>query len=332
MDGSLQLSRCRKGVTLAIGVSAVFFSNWAAMADTSQEANAVNQQKLQSANNREAQPGTGIGSSAAQKAPAKQLQSLGVARPDSAYRYLAEKGAELFREARFAEAENFYRAALVNAESHGVQERQLAMLVTNLATDIRQQQRYDEAEILFDRAIDIEKKSTHKDGELMIYTARQYAELMRETSRDEIAESLMESARGGFEKPIWREQLAAARDDSYSAPANRHRHQNVATVEDDADADGLRQTANVTGRLISPTFVNTPGPNTNVASELKMLADIERTYQNEGMQTQYLQSNFPYMASGPLFGSFGSTGFAFSGNAGFGARTGMHAHHGGHHR
>ena len=266
------------------------------------------------------------------KTSSKQLQSLGNAHADAAYRYLAEKGAELFREARFAEAENFYRAALVNAESHGVQERQLAMLVTNLATDIRQQQRYDEAEILFDRAIDIEKKSTHKDSELMLYTARQYAELMRETSRDDLAESLMDSARSGFEKPLWGEQLADAIDDSNAPLVKKHRHR-ASTHDEDTDSDDADErhpTAHVSGRLMPPTFGNTSGAEMSVAGELKMLADIERSYQNEGLQTQYLRSNFPYMASGPLFGSFSSGGFAVFGNPGFGAGTGMRGHSGGH--
>lgn len=319
-------------VALLIAVSVSVLSSGAALADTGAESLQNAQQQANQSDAHSLHFEKQNVSTFGRKTQSKPLQSLGIAHADSAFRYLAEKGADLFREGRFAEAENFYRAALVNAESHGVQDRQLAMLVTNLATDIRQQQRYDEAEILFDRAIDIEKKLSRKDNELMIYTARQYAELMRETCRDEVAESLMDSARSGFEKPIWRERFASVGDDTDSAPRTRTRYKdNQLAQGDSADTDDSVHTTRVSGGIIQPTMVNTLGPNSGIAGELKMLADIERSYQNESMQAQYLHSDFSYMASGPLFGSFGSAGLASFGNPGFGAAHGIHANHSGHH-
>lgn len=333
MIARIHLNMCKMEMALVIAISVSMLSNRAALADTGaesvqsaqQQANQLDAHSLHS----EKQNASPVG----RKIQSKPFQSLGIAHADSAFRYLAEKGADLFREGRFAEAENFYRAALVNAESHGVQDRQLAMLVTNLATDIRQQQRYDEAEILFDRAIDIEKKSSRKDNELMIYTARQYAELMRETCRDEVAESLMDSARSGFEKPIWGERFASVGDDADSAPRTRTKYKDNQFAQGDyEDADDRVHTTKVSGGIIQPTIVNNSGANSSIAGELKMLADIERSYQNESMQAQYLRANFPYMTSGPLFGSFGSVGLASFGNPGFGAAHGVHANHSGHHR
>ena len=285
---------------------------------------------------------------------AGQLQSLGVARADSAFRYLAEKGAELFRSGRFAESEDFYRAALTNAEHDGVHDRRLAMLVTNLATDLRQQQKYEEAEPLFERAVELERKATVKDEALMIYTARQYAGLLRETARDASADAVMVSARNNFAIAPTNSRTflsANAKDDSStehtnkSAPDGRETERETkARLYDLAHglAPGESRPALGPGDGVVPGSGLTPYPvavaipmplfvplnsqssappsrlDNGVAAELRMLADIERTYQDESaQQSQMLPSSFSYMNGGPLYSSFGGL-YAGTGLSGYG--------------
>ncbi len=230
---------------------------------------------------------------------APPLQPLGIARKDAAYRYLAEKGADLFRHGRFAEAEEYYRAALKNAEQDKVNGRRLAMLITNLATDLRQQQRYDEAEPLFERAVEIERKTAANDEELMIYTARQYAGLLRETARDASAEAVMESARHSFAAVPTNGRTFLA-DDLAAAPESGVRDERREELETKARLYDLAHTE----QARAPTLSTVPAH--DVASELKMLADIEKTYQDESIQqSQMLPSSFSYMSGGPLYSSFG---------------------------
>jgi tetratricopeptide (TPR) repeat protein len=278
-----------------------------------------------------------------------KLHTLGAAREDSAYRYLAEKGAELFRAGRFSEAERYYRAALTNAENDGIHDRRLAMLVTNLATDLRQQQKYEEAEILFERAVEIERRLKQKDEELMVYTAKQYAALLRETARDASGEAVIASAHNDFAMLPKIKGLDISNENSSS--------------EDEAETTTTtvgahRISKNDPERMKNDLFAtrtdllaDPPSAQLGVMAELKILADIEQGYMYQSdPQSQYLPSSFSYLNSAPLYSSPGLTGVyvggfgrsggysgyagsggygGFGGN-GFGYGGGYHSHGGWH--
>ena len=244
-----------------------------------------------------------------------KLHSLGVAREDSAYRYLAEKGAELFRAGRFGEAERYYRAALTNAENDGIHDRRLAMLVTNLATDLRQQQKYEESETLFERAVEIERRLKQKDEELMVYTAKQYAALLRETARDASGEAVIASAHNNFAMLPKIKGVDASNEDSSS--------------EDDSEtamiADDRKNSKKIAERKPNDLFATrteltpaAPPAQLGVMAELKMLADIEQGYMYDSVpQSQYLPSSFSYLNSSPLYSSPGFTGVYLGGFGGY---------------
>src|SRR5271154_1971523 len=139
----------------------------------------------------------GLHCAVAAEEPVK-LSSPGKAIKDSPYRYLADKAAQLYVQGQYAEAEKLYSNALTLATNAGVHNRQLAMLMTNLASDLREEQRYGEAQSLFENAIVVERKMSPPDENLMMYTAKQYAGLLRYTSMDSSAEAVIASAKNHF--------------------------------------------------------------------------------------------------------------------------------------
>jgi tetratricopeptide (TPR) repeat protein len=235
-----------------------------------------------------------------------KLHTLGVAREDSAYRYLAEKGAELFRAGRFGEAERYYRAALTNAENDGIHDRRLAMLVTNLATDLRQQQKYEESETLFERAVQIERRLKQKDEELMVYTAKQYAALLRETARDASGDEVIASAHNNFAMLPKARGIGAASD---SLSSDEDTDSSISGSEHKISEKTAERKSNDLFAARAEMAPGAPPAQSNVMAELQMLANIEQGYMFESLpQSQFLPSNFSYLNSGPLYSSPGFTG------------------------
>jgi tetratricopeptide (TPR) repeat protein len=250
-----------------------------------------------------------------------KLHALGVAREDSAYRYLAEKGAELFRAGRFGEAERYYRAALTNAENDGIHDRRLAMLVTNLATDLRQQQKYEESETLFERAVEIERRLKQKDEELMVYTAKQYAALLRETARDASGDAVIASAHNNFAMLPKIKGVDVSNENSQSDDET----ETMTTVVEGRKISKKNPERNTNDLFATRTELTpTPPPaQLGVMAELKMLADIEQGYMyGSDSQSQYLPSSFSYLNSTPLYSSPGLTGAYVGGFGGYGVYSG----------
>jgi tetratricopeptide (TPR) repeat protein len=214
------------------------------------------------------------------------LKSTGKVTEDAVYRYLADKGAQYFRKGRFAEAEKFFQAALANAKLEGVHDRRMAMLLTNLATDLREEQKYSEAEPLFERAVELEKAMPTQDKPLMLYTARQYAGLLRQTDRDETADSILASARTGFEN------LHLAPDNFTLGQAESER--TASGVDADDESEKLRE-RRLAERAARPNFEPLPVLRTEVSvtAQLKDLADIERSYAQQS-QTYFPQSTYSF--------------------------------------
>jgi tetratricopeptide (TPR) repeat protein len=214
------------------------------------------------------------------------LKSTGKVTEDAVYRYLADKGAQYFRKGRFAEAEKFFQAALANAKLEGVHDRRMAMLLTNLATDLREEQKYSEAEPLFERAVELEKAMPDKDKPLMLYTARQYAGLLRQTDRDETADSILASARTGFES------LHLAQDNFTLGQADSERTASAENADDESEKLRERRLAEHAAR---PNFEPLPVLRTEVSvtAQLRDLADIERSYAQQS-QTYFPQSTYSF--------------------------------------
>ncbi len=271
-----------------------------------------------------------------------KLHTLGLAREDAAYRYLAEKGAELFRVGRFGEAERYYRAALTNAENDGIQDRRLAMLVTNLATDLRQQQKYEESEALFERAVEIERRLKQKDEELMLYTAKQYAALLRETAREASGAEVIASAHNSFALAPKIKKGAASVDSAgeseYDSTASGRERQSPEKRLEQKSTDLFALKSELEPAPLAPLA---PPAQLSVMAELKMLAEIEQGYMSSAMpESQFLPSSFSYLNSGPLYSSPGFSGIyvggyggsigygSFGGATGFGG--GFHSHGGFH--
>ena len=259
--------------------------------------------------------------SASMEKPSSQgggkLHALGVARVDSAYRYLAEKGAELFRAGRFGEAERYYRAALTNAENDGIHDRRLAMLVTNLATDLRQQQKYEESETLFERAVEIERRLKQKDEELMVYTAKQYAALLRETARDASGEAVIASAYNNFAMLPKIKGVDTSNENSQTEDET----ETTTTAVEGRKISKKDRERNINDLFTTRTELAPAAPpaQLGVMAELKMLADIEQGYMyGSDSQSQYLPSNFSYLNSTPLYSSPGLTGVYVGGFGGYG--------------
>jgi hypothetical protein len=218
--------------------------------------------------------------------PSPVLKSTGKVTEDAVYRYLADKGAQYFRKGRFAEAEKFFQAALANAKLEGVHDRRMAMLLTNLATDLREEQKYSEAEPLFEKAVELEKAMPKKDQPLMLYTARQYAGLLRQTDRDETADSILASARTGFDNlQVGADNFTVGQADVNRTAANDEANEEIARLREQKLAE----------RAARPNFEPLPVLRTEVSvtAQLKDLADIERSYAQQS-QTYFPQPTYSF--------------------------------------
>ncbi len=211
------------------------------------------------------------------------LQSNGKVSSDAVYRYLADKGSQYFRRGKFVEAERYFQAALADAKVAGVHDKPLAMLLTNLATDLREEQKFDEAEPLFQQAVTLERSMPKNDQALNLYTGRQYAALLRQTDRDETAAAMLALARSGFEN---------LHSNHFSVQQNDD--ENV----DDASVLGSPREAMSNERSAASrtegNFEPFPGTRTEttVTAQLKELAEIEKVYADESRGSP---SAFPSM-------------------------------------
>jgi tetratricopeptide (TPR) repeat protein len=277
-----------------------------------------------------------------------KLSTPGQATKDSPYRYLADKAAQLYIQGNYAEAEKLYSNALALATKAGVHNRQLAMLMTNLASDLREEQRYREAQSLFENAIVVERKMTPQDEGLMMYTAKQYAGLLRETSLDASADAVIASAKNRF---ALAPRLAIASDErgaeSFWSKDNLLDSAASAAYNKRQSDKRIMASASIASAYVQEA----PPAQLSVTAQLRALADVERIYQAQayGMSvtpTDYTYASAPYTMSVsgggfiPIFGfpSVGPyNGGGFNGLSGIGATPlhgfSIHGHHsGGHHR
>ncbi len=106
-----------------------------------------------------------------------------------------DAGREAMEQARYAEAEELYLAALKEAESFGGQDTRLVRPLNDLAELYRVQGKYAEAEPLFQRSLAIREKALGREHPHVAIILENYASLLREMDRNEEAEKLEERAR-----------------------------------------------------------------------------------------------------------------------------------------
>ena len=106
-----------------------------------------------------------------------------------------DAGLEAYEQARYAEAEELYLAALEEAESFGEQDPRLATSLNNLAELYRAQGKYAEAEPLYQRALAILEKALGPEHPNVATSLDNYAALLREMDRNAEADKLEERAR-----------------------------------------------------------------------------------------------------------------------------------------
>jgi hypothetical protein len=116
---------------------------------------------------------------------------------DALWRYYSEQGAKAYANRDYAAAEKFYTASLQDAEKRHIDDRNLALIVTNLATTLRDEGDFEQAAKLFKRSLSLSEKLGSGQQSAYSYTLRQYAALLRKTGREEEARFAYEAARNG---------------------------------------------------------------------------------------------------------------------------------------
>lgn len=186
---------------------------------------------------------------------------------DSVWRYFSEQGARAYVNKDYASAEKFYAAALTNADKIHVDDRNLVLIITNLASTLREQGKYDRAEPLFKRALKASEKMGNGPRAPYAYTLRQYAALLRKTGRAEEAQFAYEAAQNGARLRAGATTLNAGLAPASPWPGARQK----------ADS----QPASPEGKQIEPIAGNSspapgppPGAPSAVQSEEPMIIDI----------------------------------------------------------
>jgi tetratricopeptide (TPR) repeat protein len=109
-------------------------------------------------------------------------------------------GQQAMSQGRAGEAEGHFKLALQEAEKLGPMDAKVATSLNNLANCLRQQSKYPEAEPLYQRALDIKKKTVgllHPD---LVIILDNYAKLMRASGREAEACKLEAQAQAIFSK------------------------------------------------------------------------------------------------------------------------------------
>jgi tetratricopeptide (TPR) repeat protein len=96
------------------------------------------------------------------------------------------------------EAESHFRLALSEAEKLGPLDGKVATSLNSLANCLRQQMKYQEAEPLYIRALDIKKKTVGMRHTDLITIYENYAKLLRATGKEDQASKMEAQAHAIF--------------------------------------------------------------------------------------------------------------------------------------
>ncbi|MFQ5662850.1 MAG: tetratricopeptide repeat protein [Terriglobia bacterium] len=94
-----------------------------------------------------------------------------------------------YQQADYAEAEKLLLAALQEAEKFGEQDPRFAASLNNLAELYRAQGKYEQAELLHQRALAIAEKALGPEHPAVATTLENYAALLRKMGRNAEAET-----------------------------------------------------------------------------------------------------------------------------------------------
>lgn len=128
------------------------------------------------------------------KASINTLGKTGV--QDSLWRYYSDLGARSYLTKDWAAAERNYHLALNEGEKHCLGDHNKALLLTNLAASLREQNRFAEAELLFKQALRLSAESLVGYGSYA-YVLKQYAAMLRKQGRQDEARFAYEAAKSG---------------------------------------------------------------------------------------------------------------------------------------
>jgi len=123
------------------------------------------------------------------------LSLLAACAQETSWEEYNDAGLEAIEQARYAEAEELYLAALKEAESFGEQDTRLATTLNGLALLYTAYGLYAEAEPLYHRAVAIGEKALGPEHPYVATVLKNYADLLSKTDRNAEAERLEERAR-----------------------------------------------------------------------------------------------------------------------------------------
>ena len=110
--------------------------------------------------------------------------------PETSWETSNAAGMEAFQEARYAEAEKWWLAALEAAENFGPDDQRLATNINNLAGLYHALGKYAQAEPLYQRSLAIREKALGSEHPSVATSLENYGDLLRKMGRDEEAEKM----------------------------------------------------------------------------------------------------------------------------------------------
>jgi tetratricopeptide (TPR) repeat protein len=109
-------------------------------------------------------------------------------------------GQQAMGQGRHAEAEGHFKLALQEAEKIGPMDNKVVVSLNGLANCLRQQGKFQEAEPLYQRAIDITKKIGGHFNKDLVMILDNYAKLLRAMGKESEAAKLESQAQTIFSK------------------------------------------------------------------------------------------------------------------------------------
>lgn len=107
-------------------------------------------------------------------------------------------GQQAMTQGRFGEAESSFKMALQEAETMGDKSPQLPQSLNNLANCYRQQGRFEDAEPLYKRALEIKTRQVGQFSNDLIPILENYAKMLRASGKEREADKMDDKARAIF--------------------------------------------------------------------------------------------------------------------------------------
>ena len=109
-------------------------------------------------------------------------------------------GQQALSKGNLSEAESHFKLALAEAEKLGPMDGKVATSLNSLANCLRQQMKFAEAEPLYQRALDIKKKTVGMRHPDLVIIYENYAKLLRAMGKEAEASKMEATAQAIFSK------------------------------------------------------------------------------------------------------------------------------------